>query len=222
MTKIIICARTMRNTVELLKPGVLVVTPGDRDDIILAVSLAAINGVPLAGLLLTSDTLPDPRIMDLCRGAFQAGLPVLSVSTGSYDTANQLNSLNKEIPIDDRERAEIITDFVASHLDARWLHQRCGTPREMRLSPAVFRYQLIQRAQAANKRIVLPEGSEPLTVQAAAICQARGIGQFCRTWVRVHHRRKPVNDLPRGAQVDDIVYTIALTAIQAANRPMDV
>ncbi|MBD9465227.1 phosphate acetyltransferase [Pseudomonas sp. Pdm06] len=177
MSNIIICARTMRNTVELLKPGVLVVTPGDRDDIILAVSLAAINGVPLAGLLLTSDTLPDPRIMDLCRGALQAGLPVLSVSTGSYDTANLLNGLNKEIPIDDRERAEIITDFVASHLDAKWLHQRCGTPREMRLSPAVFRYQLIQRAQAANKRIVLPEGSEPLTVQAAAICQARGIAR---------------------------------------------
>lgn len=86
------------------------------------------------------------------------GLPVLSVSTGSYDT-NQLNQLNKEIPIDDRERAEI-TDFTASHLDAHWLHQRCGTPREMRLTPAVFRYQLIQRAQHANKRIVLPEGSE--------------------------------------------------------------
>ena len=104
-----------------------------------------------------------------------AGLPVLSVSTGSYDTANQLNSLNKEIPIDDRERAEIITDFVASHLDAHWLHQRCGTPREMRLTPAVFRYQLIQRAQQANKRIVLPEGSEPRTVEAAVICQSRGI-----------------------------------------------
>jgi hypothetical protein len=73
-----------------------VVTPGDRDDIILAVSLAAINGVPLAGLLLTSDSKPDPRIMDLCRGALQAGLPVLSVSTGSYDTANQLNSLNRK------------------------------------------------------------------------------------------------------------------------------
>ena len=47
----------------------------------------------------------------------------------------------------------------------------------MRLTPAVFRYQLIQRAQHANKRIVLPEGSEPLTVQAAAICQARGIAR---------------------------------------------
>lgn len=177
MNKIIICARTVANTVPLLKPGTLVVTPGDRDDIILAVSLAAINGVPLAGLLLTSDSKPDPRILELCRGALQAGLPILSVSTGSYDTANQLNSLNREIPVDDRERAEFITDFVASHLDAQWLHQRCGTPREMRLSPAVFRYQLIQRAQQANKRIVLPEGAEPLLVQAAAICQARGIAR---------------------------------------------
>ncbi|MDF0730176.1 phosphate acetyltransferase [Pseudomonas entomophila] len=177
MNKIIICARTVANTVPLLKPGTLVVTPGDRDDIILAVSLAAINGVPLAGLLLTSDSKPDPRILELCRGALQAGLPILSVSTGSYDTANQLNSLNREIPVDDRERAEVITDFVASHLDALWLHQRCGTPRELRLSPAVFRYQLIQRAQQANKRIVLPEGAEPLLVQAAAICQARGIAR---------------------------------------------
>jgi phosphate acetyltransferase len=177
MAKIIICARTVLNTVPLLKPGVLVVTPGDRDDILLAASLAWLNGVPLAGILLTSDSLPDPRIMELCRGALQSGLPVLSVSTGSYDTATQLNQLNKEIPIDDRERAEIITDFVASHLDAHWLHQRSGTPREMRLSPAVFRYQLIQRAQQANKRIVLPEGAEPMTVQAAAICQARGIAR---------------------------------------------
>jgi len=107
----------------------------------------------------------------------QAGLPVLSVSTGSYDTATRLNQLNNEIPVDDRERAEHITDFVASHLDAAWLHQRCGTPRELRLSPAVFRYQLIQRAQAANKRVVLPEGSEPMIVQAAAVCQARGIAR---------------------------------------------
>jgi len=177
MNTIIICARTVANTVPLLKPGTLVVTPGDRDDIILAVSLAAINGVPLAGLLLTSDSKPDPRILELCRGALQAGLPILSVSTGSYDTANRLNSLNREIPVDDRERAEFITDFVAGQLDAAWLHQRCGTPRELRLSPAVFRYRLIQRAQQANKRIVLPEGAEPLLVQAAAICQARGIAR---------------------------------------------
>ncbi len=175
--QIVLCARAVPNTVPLLKPGVLVVTPGDRDDIILAASLAAMNGVPLAGLLLCSDFAPDPRIMELCKGALLSGLPVLTVSTGSYDTATNLNRMNKEIPVDDRERAETVTDFVAGHLDQDWLRARCGTPRELRLSPPAFRYQLVKRAQAANKRIVLPEGAEPRTVQAAAICQARGIAR---------------------------------------------
>ncbi|MGE8496288.1 MAG: phosphate acetyltransferase [Pseudomonas sp.] len=177
MMKIVLCARAVANTVQLLKPGTLVVTPGDRDDIILAASLAAMNGMPLAGLLLCSDFAPDPRIMELCRGALQTGLPVMTVSTGSYDTATNLNRLNKEIPVDDKERAEKVADFVASHIDHEWLGKRCGTPRELRLSPPAFRYQLVQRAKAADKRIVLPEGSEPRTVQAAAICQARGIAR---------------------------------------------
>ena len=175
--QIVLCARAVPNTVHLLKPGVLVVTPGDRDDIILAASLASMNGIPLAGLLLCSDFAPDPRIMELCQGALKAGLPVLTVATSSYDTATNLNRMNKEIPIDDRERAELVTEFVASHIDHEWLRQRCGSDRERHLSPAAFRYQLVKQAQAANKRIVLPEGSEPRTVQAAAICQARGIAR---------------------------------------------
>ena len=175
--QIILCARAVPNSVHLLKPGVLVVTPGDRDDIILAASLASMNGIPLAGLLLCSDIAPDPRIKELCQGALKAGLPVLTVATSSYDTATNLNRMNKEIPIDDRERAELVTEFVASHIDHEWLRQRCGSVRERHLSPAAFRYQLVKQAQAANKRIVLPEGSEPRTVQAAAICQARGIAR---------------------------------------------
>lgn len=175
--KVILCARAMPNTVQLLQPGVLVVTPGDRDDIILAACLAAMNGVPLAGLLLCTDFLPDPRVLDLCRNALQGGLPVLTVATGSYDTATNLNRMNKEIPLDDRERAERVTEFVAGHIDHEWLRARCGGPQDTRLTPAAFRYQLVQRAQAARKRIVLPEGSEPRTVQAAAICQARGIAR---------------------------------------------
>ncbi|MFI8745296.1 phosphate acetyltransferase [Pseudomonas sp. NPDC077186] len=177
MLKIVLCARAVANSVQLLKPGTLVVTPGDRDDIILSAALAAMNGVPLAGLLLCSDFAPDPRIMELCRGALTSGLPVMTVATGSYDTATNLNRLNKEIPVDDKERAEKVSDFVAGHIDHDWLATRCGSPRELRLSPPAFRYQLVQRAKAAAKRIVLPEGSEPRTVQAAAICQARGIAR---------------------------------------------
>ncbi|KAF1054036.1 MAG: Phosphate acetyltransferase [Stenotrophomonas maltophilia] len=175
--KIILCAPSAPNTVHLLKPGVLVVVPGDRDDIILAACLAAMNGVPLAGLLLCSGLAPDARIMELCRSALQSGLPVLTVNTGSFDTAGNLSRMNKEIPVDDRERAERVTEYVAGHIDFDWLRQRCGTPNEVHLSPPVFRFQLTQRAAQAAKRIVLPEGSEPRTVQAAAICHARGIAR---------------------------------------------
>ncbi|MCY1401097.1 Phosphate acetyltransferase [compost metagenome] len=177
VSKIILCARTVPNMVQLLQPGVLVVTPGDRDDIILATCLASLNGIKLAGLLLTGDFGPDQRVLDLCKAALDGGLPVLSVNSGSYETANSLSGLNKETPADDIERAGRVTDFIAQHLHPEFLHTRCSLPRELRLSPAAFRYQLVKRAQDADKRIVLPEGNEPRTIRAAAICQERGIAR---------------------------------------------
>jgi phosphate acetyltransferase len=178
VNKIVLCARAVPNTVQLLQSGVLVVTPGDRDDIILAASLASLNGEKLAGLLLCSDFAPDPRILELCKAALDGGLPVMTVETNSYDTANNLFGLNKETPSDDIERATRVTDFIAKHLHPEFLHTRCSVPRgELRMSPAAFRYQLVKRAQDANKRIVLPEGNEPRTIRAAAICQERGIAR---------------------------------------------
>ncbi|MCQ4346166.1 phosphate acetyltransferase [Pseudomonas stutzeri] len=175
--KIILAARTVPNMAHLLQPGVLVVTPGDRDDIILAACLASLNGVKLAGLLLTGDFGPDQRILELCKAALDGGLPLLGVATGSFDTASNLSGLNKETPADDIERATRVTEHVARHLHPEFLHTRCSLPRELRMSPAAFRYQLVKRAQDANKRIVLPEGDEPRTVRAAAICQERGIAR---------------------------------------------
>ena len=175
--KVILCSRTVANIVPLLQPGVLVVCPGDRDDIILATSLAEMNGVLLAGRLLTGDLTPNPSIMDIGERALKGGLPVMSVPTGSYDTAYNLTRLYKGIPISDTERAKAVTDYIAGQLDQDWLAARCQTTRQLLLSPPAFRHQLVKRAQAANKRIVLPEGNEPRTIQAAAICQKRGIAR---------------------------------------------
>lgn len=178
VNKILLCARAVPNTVPLLQPGVLVVTPGDRDDIILAACMASLNGVKLAGLLLCSDFQPDPRIMELCKAALDGGLPIMTVQTASYDTATNLFGLNKETPADDIERATRVTEYIAQHLQPEFLHSRLSVPRgELRLSPPAFRYQLVKRAQDANKRIVLPEGNEPRTIRAAAICQERGIAR---------------------------------------------
>ena len=203
---IALCARTVPNIVERLKPGTLIVTPGDRDDVIIAASLAALAGTPLAGLLLTSDFPPDARVMQLCQPALDGGLPLLAVATNTFNSATRLDRMNREIPVDDQERAELVTEYAASHIDHAWLENRCGTPRELRMSPPAFRYQLMRRAQQAAKRIVLPEGDEPRTVQAAAICQRRGIAQCIllakRESVEAVARAQHIT-LPEGLQIID-------------------
>ncbi|MDV7210427.1 phosphate acetyltransferase [Azotobacter beijerinckii] len=173
----LLCAAGVLSLLAQFRPGSLLVTPGDRHDVILAAALASRNGMPLAGLLLCSALPADAQVLEQCRPAMADGLPVLAVDRAPEETLRELERLNREIPLDDLERAEQISDYVASHLDHAWLTRRCGTPREPRLSPPAFRYRLVKRAQAANRRIVLPEGSEPRTVQAAAICQRRGIAR---------------------------------------------
>lgn len=177
VTSYTLSARTPANMIHHLKPGNLVITPGDRDDIILATCMAALNGVPLAGLLLTSGIKPAETVMELCKKAIDSGLPVMMVDSDSYNTATLLDRMPNELPVDDSERVEKVMNTVSDHLNKEWFQSKCASLFEPRLSPPAFRYQLVQQAIAANKRVVLPEGDEPRTIQAAAICQERGIAQ---------------------------------------------
>ena len=172
--RISLCARTMPNMVNDLLPGTLVVTPGDRADIILASAMASHNGVPLSGLLLTSGIKPDSRVMDLVKPSLSK-LPILCVETDTFQTASQLSHMADGVKANDPERVEAIMNHMAAHIDGQRLKERLQIDLKTRMSPAAFRFQLVQMAQAANKRIVLPEGEEPRTIQAAVICQERGI-----------------------------------------------
>lgn len=170
-----LCAHSIKNTSQDFTPNSLIVTPGDRDDILVAASLATMNGVPLAGVVLTGGYTPEESIYQLCNNAFKAGLPVLSVKTNAYETVQLIGKMSHEIPVDDSERAEQVMATVARHLDIQWLKKHFASHYSERLSPSAFRYELVRKAQAATKRIVLPEGAEPRTIQAAVICQTRGI-----------------------------------------------
>src|ERR1700747_1985373 len=156
-------ARTVPNLLHTLTPGAMLVTPADRSDVILVVSMAALSGVPLSGLILTGETELDNRIVAFCQAAFATGLPLFRVELNSYSTATKLHQMNPEVPIDDLARIRSAMDHVAQHIDIDWLISHSRTTLEFRMSPAAFLYQLTERAVAGNKRIVLPEGSEPRT-----------------------------------------------------------
>lgn len=155
--------------------GELIITAADRTDVLLASSLANSNGIPLAGLVLTEQHQPNEQALNFCQTAIKQGLPVLHTPLTTLETAQQLSTFGNEIPVDDIERAEQVTRFVSSHIDPEWLNLLISGAHSPRLSPSAFRHELVQKSIAAKKRIVLPEGDEPRTVQAAAICQSRGI-----------------------------------------------
>ncbi len=171
------CAMMVPGSIKVFEPGTLVITPGDRSDIIVAASLAVLGGMPLAGLLLTGAVEPDEGVLALCEEALETGLPVLRVQEGSYGAASAVAGLNLEIPADDAERVDRVMTAVADRIDPGWLETFVQPSRLARLSPPAFRYRLVESARAANKRIVLPEGAEPRTVVAASIAQERGIAR---------------------------------------------
>ncbi|MBZ6386122.1 MULTISPECIES: phosphate acetyltransferase [Pantoea] len=170
------CARSLPHMLEHFRPGSLLVTSADRPDVLVAACLAAMNGVEIGAILLTGGYEIDSRIAKLCERAFQTGLPVFMVKTNTWQTSLSLQSFNLEVPSDDTQRVEKVQEYVASYINADWIESLTATSeRSRRLSPPAFRYQLTELARKAGKRIVLPEGDEPRTVKAAAICAERGI-----------------------------------------------
>ena len=176
----VVTARTVPHMTKLFTPGALIVTPADREDVIMAAALSHMSGTPLAGLMYTSGTVPEESIQRLCQVALTSTLPVMRVPTNSFETATRLSQIDSRVPHDDPRRMDKMLDFIADRLDTVPLGARIRTPSvsgERRMPPSAFRYELIQKARAANKRIVLPEGDEPRTVKAAIRCTEKGIAR---------------------------------------------
>jgi phosphate acetyltransferase len=177
VTEAIIAARSAVKFISRLRPGTLIIASGDRDDVVMAVALAAGRGIPLAGLLLTHDSKIAPELMELAGPALGNGLPILRTAGDSFAVARRINKIPSDVPENDVERMNTVLDTVAEHLDIEAITGSFHIPESIKLSPPAFRYQLIQKARAAGKRIVLPEGDEPRTVRAAAICAEKDIAR---------------------------------------------
>jgi len=172
------CARTVSNLVSYLVPGRLIVTPGDRTDIIIATCLSALNGTKLGGLVLTNGFEPSEQVWELCKQALDAGLPVLSVPWDTWQTSRHIMGFNPEIPQDDIQRQDKVKQHVADNLSSDWLESLTSKNNSYNLlSPPAFRHKLTELSRQANKLIVLPEGTDIRTIKAAAICCERNIAR---------------------------------------------
>ncbi|GGM28657.1 phosphate acetyltransferase [Micromonospora yangpuensis] len=161
-----------------LTDGCLVITPGDRDDLLVAASAAHVAGqVSVAGLVLTLGERPDPRAMRLFDG-MATGLAVLSVPSDSYDTVAASSRIEGRPSAANPRKVEAALGAFEAHVDTDDLARRLRVTRSARVTPLMFEYDLIDRARARRRHLVLPEGTEERVLRAAEILLRRGVAEL--------------------------------------------
>jgi phosphate acetyltransferase len=152
-----------------LKDDSLVITPGDRADIILGALQAneSVNYPTIAGIVLTGNIFPEPSILKLIEGLSPV-VPIISVEEGTYRITNKIGSIKSKIYANNKQKiATSITTFE-KYVDTENLSQKLITFKAEGITPKMFQYNLVKRAKKHRKHIVLPEGSDERIIIAAA------------------------------------------------------
>ncbi|GAB7180915.1 phosphate acetyltransferase [Kitasatospora sp. Ki12] len=185
---------------DALTEGALVVTPGDRADLVIG-SLAAhaAGAPPIAGILLTLGQHPGPNVMALA-ARLAPGTPVAVVPEGSWPTAAALTHLEGKLTAASARKAEIALGLFELHVDTVELTNRIEVGRSERVTPMMFEHELLERARAGRRHVVLPEGTEERVLRAAEILLRRNICDLTLLGEPDAVRRKAAGlgiDLPR-------------------------
>ncbi|MFJ2610295.1 phosphate acetyltransferase [Streptomyces sp. NPDC087425] len=163
------------NFLDALTPGCLVVTPGDRADLVVG-SLAAHSAgtPPIAGVLLTLGEVPSDGVLTLA-ARLAPGTPVLSAPGNSFVTATELFALEGKLSAATPRKAETALGLFERYTDAAELLERVSAPSSDRLTPMMFEHKLLERARSDRRRVVLPEGTEERVLRAAEVLLRRGV-----------------------------------------------
>jgi BioD-like phosphotransacetylase family protein len=118
ITRPIIGAMTAKGAIDYLQPGVLIITPGDRDDIILsAIAMAGLSGKKvISGIVLTRNILPHPKLMEMLA---QTNISAIICSDDSYVVASKINKMTVKTQPQDSDKIPIIKRLVLEHVDMK-------------------------------------------------------------------------------------------------------
>ncbi|GLB53608.1 phosphate acetyltransferase [Neptunitalea chrysea] len=162
-------AMQLRNYITHLRDNSLVITPGDRADIILGALQAHIsaNYPNISGIVLTGGLIPEDSILRLIDGLSQI-VPIISVKQGTFSVTNRIGNIKSKIYKDSKEK--IITSIAVSekYMKLDKLTEKLINFKPHAVTPKMFQYKLYKNAQKERKRIVLPEGSDDRILTATS------------------------------------------------------
>jgi len=180
ITHYTVAAMQVPDFIDHLEEGSLVITPGDRADIILAclMSYPSTACPQIAGLLLTGGLKPAPQLEKLLAGLGKPPFAVLSVASDTFTTAMDVNQIKSVLTPENEHKIAAALGLVEANVPLPELAQSLATERGTRVTPLMFEYELVQRARAQMQHIVLPEGCEERILRAAELLTLRGVAKL--------------------------------------------
>ncbi|MDE0546031.1 phosphate acetyltransferase [Microbacterium sp. C7(2022)] len=176
---VVVAGMSMVNVLPRLFEGAVVVIPADRTEVLVAALLANASGTfpSLAGIVLNGGfEVPEP-VMRLLDG-LGSSLPIITTEHGTYETTLRIMSTRGRLAADSQSRYDTALALFERNVDTDELRRRFGLAETRVVTPLMFEFQLIERARAARRRIVLPEGSDDRILRAAATVLTRGIADL--------------------------------------------
>ena len=169
-------AMQLRNYLLHLKENALVITPGDRADIILGALQAneSANYPAISGIVLTGNIVPEDSIIKLIEGLTTI-VPIITVEGGTYGITNQLGNIKSKIYADNKLKIEVSINTFEKYVDVDDLAKKLLSFEGDGMTPKMFQYNLVKRAKKHRKHIVLPEGSDERIIIAASRLQAMDV-----------------------------------------------
>lgn len=166
--KVMVGGMTAEHILERLAEGMVVIAPGDRSDVLLALMNAhEAEGFPsLAGIIMNGGITPHPAIAALMAGLKQR-LPILTTKLGTFDTASAAAQTRGRVAVGSQRKVDTALSLMEQHVDAATLLGRMALPIPSVMTPQMFEYKLIDRARENRKHIVLPEGGDDRILRAA-------------------------------------------------------
>ncbi|MFD2939216.1 phosphate acetyltransferase [Flavobacterium notoginsengisoli] len=162
-------AMQLHNYLVHLHNNALVITPGDRSDIILGALQAneSANYPTISGIILTGNIVPEESILKLIEG-LSAIVPIIAVDGGTYHITNKIGSIKSEIYANNTHKIETSITTFEKYVNNDALSERLITFQAEGMTPKMFQYNMVKRAKQHRKHIVLPEGNDDRIITAAS------------------------------------------------------
>ncbi len=175
---ILVAGMTLPNVLSRLEPECSVVLPSDRTDLLPGLILAHNSDTfcSLAAIYLVGGD-PIPESIETLVDGIDLDIPIAVVSDDTYRAASALHDMRSSFLTTPRKNAEALRLFE-EYIDETALWNALELPRQQLRTPRMFEYQIMQKARAHKKTIVLPEAEDARILEAASIILARGVADI--------------------------------------------